>query len=442
MPRIFISFLGVNNYLTCNYFISGKEMVNGVKYVQEAILKTLCQNFSPQDRILIFNTEKAFKRNWLDNGHIDEDGNVIYSDEHDNANGLKTRISNLRLSALVENFIIPEGFTEKQIWDIFQIVYDQVHESDSLIIDITHAFRSIPMLGMVLINYLKVVKHSSIEGIYYGAFEAIGSYTEIKSKSLADRTAEILNLTPLNILQDWTNAANSFIRYGYSGEIISLTDDYLRYSDQYTNKRFNNILKDFVRLFQELSGYFATVRGKLIIDGNIFLDIKSRIAKLKKSSQLRPLIPLLEKIEEKTAEFSEMDIENGFRAVKWCIEHSLIQQGITLLQEMIITYISHFTNQEFRLNYCAKKDRELVSIALNFVNKNITREDWKIDEDHKETVAALINNNTLQSFAKPYSELSTLRNDINHGGFRGDRRPKDFYNILIKKFEEIQKLIT
>lgn len=52
---------------------------------------------------------------------------------------------------------IPEGRNEQEMWEIFQKVYGQMHEGDELYIDLTHAFRYLPMLVLVLSNYAKLI---------------------------------------------------------------------------------------------------------------------------------------------------------------------------------------------------------------------------------------------------------------------------------------------
>ena len=66
--KVFISFLGTGNYVESLYSITGK-ITNPVRFVQEALIKNLCDTWTADDRILIFCTEKAKQLNWNDNGH-------------------------------------------------------------------------------------------------------------------------------------------------------------------------------------------------------------------------------------------------------------------------------------------------------------------------------------------------------------------------------------
>ena len=62
----------------------------------------------------------------------------------------------LREKCEYETIIIPEGKTEKEIWEIFGEISDYVPENAEIILDITHGFRSQPVILLACLIYLKV----------------------------------------------------------------------------------------------------------------------------------------------------------------------------------------------------------------------------------------------------------------------------------------------
>src|SRR5690606_16601888 len=110
--------------------------------------------------------------------------------------GLHTRLQELKangkLKAGIKTEDIPEGFSSEEIWSIFQKIVDNVHTGDIIYLDITHAFRSIPMLGMVLLNYLKALHRIEVKAIYYGAFEKLGFAGQVQKMEIEERNAPIL----------------------------------------------------------------------------------------------------------------------------------------------------------------------------------------------------------------------------------------------------------
>ena len=148
--KVFVSFLGTNNYLNTHYELNG-EVSKPVRFIQDALIDFICKEWTENDLILIFCTggeNGSEKLNWFDNGHT-----RFNESENLERVGLQTIINNKNLNAQVSNKIIPEGFSEDEIWNIFDIVYEQLKENDEIYFDVTHAFRSIPMFSTVLFNY-------------------------------------------------------------------------------------------------------------------------------------------------------------------------------------------------------------------------------------------------------------------------------------------------
>jgi CRISPR-associated DxTHG motif protein len=110
-----------------------------------------------EDRVVIFTTEKAFQANWLDNGHIDQKTGTPKK-----RNGLEQCIAALGLKCEVVNTSIPDGRNEMEIWKLFRIFEKQIPSDSEVYVDITHSFRSLPMLAMVALNYAKITKKISI----------------------------------------------------------------------------------------------------------------------------------------------------------------------------------------------------------------------------------------------------------------------------------------
>ena len=86
-----------------------------------------------------------------------------------------------------------------------------INENDDIVFDITHSFRSIPMLAVTVINYAKIVKKCHLKGVYYGAYEAAQNNENKK-------IAPIINLTAFNEILEWTYAADAFMTYGNVGK--------------------------------------------------------------------------------------------------------------------------------------------------------------------------------------------------------------------------------
>ena len=206
--KVFISFLGTGGYSNGRYS-HGKYLSPETRFIQVATLQYINNQISPwrpEDKVVILLTKSAEKRNWDNYGAKDKDG-FYYR-------GLKDRLEELQYPFSITPLKdIPIGGTEKEILDIFSTLFDAVEDGDELFFDVTHGFRSLPMLALVMGNYAKFLKKAlKVKSITYGAYEA-------REKNVSP----IVNLQVLSELQDWTFAAADYIENGNANRLAKLT---------------------------------------------------------------------------------------------------------------------------------------------------------------------------------------------------------------------------
>lgn len=74
------------------------------------------------------------------------------------------------LGCEIKLIIIPYARTHAEQVRILQIIND-VGEGDGVHLDVTHGFRHLPMLALLGALYLRIVRKSQIQGIWYGAYD-------------------------------------------------------------------------------------------------------------------------------------------------------------------------------------------------------------------------------------------------------------------------------
>jgi CRISPR-associated Csx2 family protein len=440
MAKVLISFLGTNNYVPCNYYYGDKEnKVSNVRFVQEAIIELLCQDFKDEDKMLFFLTDDAKTKNWEDDGQLDykqkPPAPIIQK-------GLATTLRDFKTAANVHEYRIENGFSSTEIWKIFETVFDKLNDGDEVHFDITHAFRSLPMLGMVLMNYAKSIhKDLTIQGIYYGAFEKLGAAPVVARMPLEERNAEIINLISFSIMQEWTNAANEFIHSGRTKGIEELIkENNLKKIITTEDKAVFETFKNFSEALNNMSFALSTVRGTEIVNAVVFSEVRKIADELSEQKFVAPLQPLLERISNTTKVFSfegNYEVLNGFRAIDLCLEFNLIQQGITLHQEMIITFlIDYFKKYHNQRGLTFKKwqCRNVFSRILTYLAFSEAKRKEEADKQTKLAKKLMkIDVSILKEFSTLFAKLRLFRNDINHGGFEASNNYKgeDFKNRLI-----------
>ena len=432
MANVYISFLGTNNYLPCTYFRDGNDFPN-TRFVQEATVRLCCGEWTGDDRILIFSTDEAHKKNWLDNGHRDKGGEPL------ECSGLGQCLSRLHLEPSVEEVRVPSGESEQQLWEIFQILYDQLGEGDRVVMDITHAFRSIPMIALVVLHYAKVLKGLELDRIYYGAFEALGGLHEVSGMAPEMRRAPLFDLTPLYSLMDWSLAVDRFLGSGDASPACELAAVAVQPMLRVAKGRDEAALaiSNVARSLNAFSKVMATCRGRDI--SKTAGKLKDDIERCTRVELLPPFKPLLERIGSKLTPFTGDDpIVDGICSARWCLDHNLIQQGYTILREVLVSYMAGSAGADLK----DRAQRELAPYAAKLFHKSTPEAEWtgNASANPSLTRGYLSIFRLKPALADLFSELGDLRNDLNHAGFKNPpKRAADFGPKLEKLIVSAEK---
>jgi CRISPR-associated Csx2 family protein len=413
-----LAFLGTAPYKKCNYIFSENERYEGIRFVQEAIVSHLCKKWTENDRILVFLTKKAEEKNWHDNGHLDRE-----TKKPQELEGLETRLKNLQLDVPIETMTnIPTGSNTDEIKQIFEQIIRAVDDKDEVYFDITHGFRSLPMLALIALNYLRVRKKITIKGVFYGAFEVIKEKHPGKNIDMIpteDRNAPIFDLMPFIQLFDWTNATDNFIEYGDARSLQKLIS--LDTTPLLTISKGKDLYAKNVDICSKMLEVFTKQIRTCRVYDLIYSDYSDVLAeKISNLQQVfyHPLVPLLDPIKTKLSPFRKDHVYNGFAAVEWCIQYNLIQQGITILFESLINIIiMKYYNDKTLLK--EKEYRKFISGLIKCKSKSEKSkkpiDDSKIKEQFKQDIPGVLQLMN-KAFIGNFESLRNVRNDINHAG--------------------------
>lgn len=406
--KLFISFLGTGNYGKGRYSRNGYTS-SETRFIQVATLEYLehigeWDKTSASDHVIILTTKDSESKNWVDDGQIDP--NIKQP-------GLESELNRTGFEQQTSRIDVPDGSNDGDILKIFETVYNLLDEGDEVYFDLTHAFRYLPMLMLVLFNYAKFLKGITVRSITYGNWEGRDKSTNV---------SKIVDLTQYSTLQDWTNAAASFINSGNADQLSKLTEA----SDT------SEEVQDVVKTLKNITLDMQTCRGKDILSGEKFKTLKSQTDGL--DVNLPQLKEVLTKVKEQFAEFEGKEsAKNGFRAAKWCIDHNLFQQAVTILQE---TCVSFFQMKYSKLLHGLEleEQRGFVQSALVVVERKWTSKEgkWEIKDElkprFKDFLPIIADDNEKYVFinqfggkkriTKLYYSLSKIRNDVNHFGMR------------------------
>ena len=409
MPKVFLSFLGNAQYIDCVYYDENSQKESGVvSFVQEAFLNLYCREWTEQDRIHIFLTQDAEAKNWA---------------------SLKEKIEALGIKA--QNLPIkqmPEGYNTEQFWRIFSIINETIQDGDEIYLDVTNAFRSIPIFVSVLLDYVKLLKSNiKIAKITYGAFEKLGPAYLLKELPPSDRKAPMIDVVSLVELQSWTTAARAFLN---SGDADLLADMMPLHRKE---------LGDNLMVFTQS---ILTCRGSDLIKKLDIDKLKDDIVSLNRGTGIEAqLSHILRKVEQKLDTFQSQTTLNGFAAVDWCIQNGLIQQGYTFLEETCKSYV---IEKVLGLAFIDRDDiREAAKVVLNRVPPSAWNN--KVNRTEAFKFQTFVNTN-IPDLIRPYRKMTGqggLRNDINHCGHGSNpKTPQALKNDLEKLYFDIKTVLS
>ena len=426
--KVFISFLGYSNYGRCHYY-KGEFMSEDLRYIQIATLDYLqtIEKWGKDDVAYILLTEGAKRKNWEDDGHENP-----MTKEKIIQPGLHTCI-NAKSYPFAINTIdnLPDGNNEEEIFEIFDRVFEVLQPNDELHFDVTHGFRYLPMLVLVLANYSKFLKDIKVKAITYGNYEARSEMGKTENQKSIFK-APIIDLLPLSLIQNWTYAAADYLRNGKSERFVELATDYkasifqgMRKGDKANAKLIESIAKNLKLTTED----FQTCRGPEILKGKHVTNLKKDLSNLKETS-IKPLKPLAKELDSafKTFDSTEdksdkLQFWNGFEAAKWCWNHQLYQQSAVILQENIVSF---FCNR-YQLDMYDVSQRSIVNAALKFMPdlNNIDLSEEKRTEITKyikqhPSVKPLLDDSLInkKELYDAFGKITEERNDINHNGMR------------------------
>jgi CRISPR-associated DxTHG motif protein len=308
---------------------------------------------------------------------------------------------------IITDILIPSGKTESEIWQIFDAVVDSVDVNSQVIFDITHAFRSIPLLVLLAAAFLKQARNVTIEGVYYGAFEV-------------DReNPPIFNLTPALKLLDWLTATDKFINTGSSVELGNLLTTIQK--DFYTDKRKESFhirpiqLRKFGDRIQSISQAIDFVRPvDLMEEANLLKQIPIEQLQKEVGTFAKPFELILSQIQEDYGQFclSESDnskeqLQKQFLLLRWYTAKKLGYKAILLGREWVVSALCIADNTN---DYRNKENRRIIEDQLGQMIGKEANLDQKISTYVKD----------VKKLASFWSKITQYRNDIAHVQMKKD----------------------
>lgn len=226
---------------------------------------------------------------------------------------------------------IPSGSGEAEGWEIFETLAGRLPQGARVVFDMTHGFRSLPMLGFLALSYLRIVKDVRIERVLYGAYESRD----------AQGVTPVFDLTPFVTLLDWAQASERFLDTGDTRRLSALARELPQ-------------LADFAGPLGQVSAALALQRP--IEAARSAQRLRKETRKLRRSgAQQRQLGLLMDHIEERFADIAHGPeafvgdparvLRGQYGQLQFYLRGGQFAQAVELMYEWLFSAALHLTGK-------------------------------------------------------------------------------------------------
>lgn len=330
--------------------------------------------------------------------------------------------------------VVPINYEMKQDFstEVLPQIIDKIREGDQLLLDTTGGFRNAMMYLLLVSRVLS----------YIGVRTAAAVYSNFPPENDPQKPGEIEDVLHLVDMFDLVNGMQEMARFG-SVDTLKV---------YYRQPNVEPAVSDLLDAMEKLTADISLCRTNLQEDIDGFNQAMKKVQNTS-DPLLRVLLPAFSK---KFGE--ELDIPG---VVKWCVENGMIQQALTIYNELIPIYLLREPGGMLAANaQSGKKASETNSYIVEetelFRAGLQKMSEWE-DENHKKHYSYT---NALKYFHKrldraftlgadytdrggevkqvvaDYLYLRTLRNMINHANEKSARKD-GLMNYLSKKYHYI-----
>ncbi|ACM22877.1 MULTISPECIES: CRISPR-associated DxTHG motif protein [Thermotoga] len=333
-----VTFLGVGNYRESLVKISPDFCVRQ-KVFPLAIVDYL-HHLGKSVEVLFFLTEESRQsETWLECRNYLENKNVSY-----------------------KFFSIPERVSSEVVMNsLVRTLVENLKEDENIILDITHSFRSFPLMAGVVALYLKEAKRIDVR-VIYGKFDPETNTTECE------------DLTPLTRATEWIYAVRLFREYGYAKELAHLIRKRNEEIHRKNSSKKPRILNSLSSSLQNISfslriGSIKAIRKNLSNFFEFFDGKRNQIRSEVKEfvPEIAALLDVLEKsyrvfhIERGGLKLNEEELESERKLLNFYLQTGDLGMALRLAREYLINAYLMMSGEE--TNFLERDVRESVNLS-------------------------------------------------------------------------------
>lgn len=390
MKKKIISILGTGDYKESKHYYHDDYIATS-KYVQLVLYEIYCQEFNEDDEFIVFLTNESKEMHWDLKLELE----------------IQELLRKTPLQPKVKAIVLDykdKDYTKK----LYTNMIDIIDVGDEVILDITHGFRSYTILISSILDYVRVVKDVNVKNVVYGEYNSESKVTEIKE------------LDDLLTIQRWSNYVDIFLKTGnpaYLSKLVSEDKKQSHIKNDGNQKIYEQIayLVGYLNMLFEAVALCDTSEINRLV--KMIYNELEEYKKIEVEFEFYPLVTLMGKISDKIEQLYDKNDSILILNIAefYCLEFGQIQQGYTLLRELIISDAGKkldvdINDRNIREGYISKILYEMGN--RNNVGENSTKiyksEALKINQDDEESGLEL---------GKTFDKIIQKRNNLSHAGF-------------------------
>ena len=311
MAKIFVSFVGTGPYYKAKYcWKERSQMIIDVEFAQTAILKFIEEQTvtdEPVDRVIFFCTEKS-------------------------SNQLPKMEKEMRLhlqtvpDPFPQGLLVPEDMTAANQWGWFEQLLENIDHGDTLIIDFTHGFRSVPIVFSSAIGFLRKSKEIKLAHALYAWWD----------RDDREKEHPIIDMRDFYVIDDWAEAVARLADDANArkiGELARTTqiealqpladEDLIRAFEEMTDCIRNVDVNNIGKKVGAALGRVKQARERVSGSARVMLDLV-----WEKFSTLATNEPL-------SGRYDRAYFDSQLAIIGVLLEHRLFMQAFTAMREMV-----------------------------------------------------------------------------------------------------------
>ena len=342
----------------------------------------------------------------------------------------------------IETILLEEEMNNGGQWKWFEAIFRKIEQNDRLSVDLTHGYRSIPIIFSTAVNFLQKTKNIELAHVFYGAFEEKQEVTPL------------INMNAFFDVNVWADGVTTLTNNADASGIARAASKTDRHQfPELTEKNFQALCIEVTKRFKSVDmNNISQETNKLL----------HQIEKMKQQCSPESAI-LLDLISKKFSTLEDHECgnpdKNGYSLkffetqlefIRLLLDHALFMQAFTVMREWLASLVMlHFEKEKMKTGKRRKRVQRYGIVFFNMLQ--FKKEDWDFPEKTVEKLKriepfydalaqAKVIEPLFQSDPPVAKKLSTYRNGFDHAwqgksGMKNDIEQQG--RIFLETLEEI-----